>query len=497
MPISFDNIPTTLRIPFVAAEFNSSIAQQGPSLIAYKALHIGQKLSTGTWVADTVNRATSVEQAIIGGGRGSIIHRQAIAWFAVNKSTEAWFGVVADNGAGVAATGTIVFTAAATGAGTIAFYLGGERVTVAVASGAATTTMATDTAAAINANLDLPVTASVSSSTVTLTFRHKGLVGNTYDVRHSYRDGEVLPAGVAMTITAVGSVVAGTTNPTLTNLIAAMADLWFMIWSHPYTDATSLSAIEAELLSRFGPLRSIDGIAITSASGSFGTLSTLGGTRNSQQSVIMAQPGAAPLVPPMEFAAGVAGLIAFYGAADPARPFQSLALPQDRFVPPIETDQFSDDERNLLLYAGIATTKRVVGGVVQLERIITTYRTAPSGATDTSYLDATTLLTLLFARYDWRNRIKGRYPRHKLASDSATLPAGQAIMTPQLGKGEALLWFRDLEKLGLFEGASFEQFKRDLVVERNVSDPNRLDFLLSPDLVNQLIGCAAQIRFRL
>jgi phage tail sheath gpL-like len=493
--ISFDNIPTTLRVPFVFAEFNSSRAQQGPSILPYKGLLIGQKLAAGTATADTVVKVTNVDQVIVLGGRGSMLHRQALGWFASNRSTELWLGVLADNGAGVAATGTIVFTAAATGSGTIAFYLGGERVTVGVASGAATTTMATDTGAAINANLDLPVTASVSGSTVTLLFRHKGQVGNTYDIRHSYRDGEALPAGVAVTITTLGGVIAGTTNPTLTTLIAAMADLWFQIWSHPYTDATSLTAIEADLLSRFGPLRSIDGIAITSASGSFGTLSTLGSGRNSQQSVIVAQPGASPLTPPMEFASEVAGLVALYGAADPARPFQTLAM--SRALPVVETDQFSDDERNLLLYAGIATTKRVAGGIVQLERIITTYRTSPSGAADTSYLDVTTMLTLLYLRYSFRVRIQNRYPRHKLANDDvlAAVGSGQAIITPRIGKAEALMWFRENERLGLVEG--FEQFKRDVVCERDAVDPNRLNWLLPPDLINFLCGAAAQIQFRL
>jgi phage tail sheath gpL-like len=493
MAISFDNIPTTLRVPFVFAEFNSSRAQQGPSLLAYKALIIGQKTAAGTATADTVVRCTTVDQAITLGGRGSMLHRQALAWFASNRSTELWLGVLADNAGGVAPTGTIVVAGPATAAGTIVLYLGGERITVGVASGDASTAIATAINTAIGANLDLPVTSGVVTSTVTLTFRHKGLVGNTYDVRHSYRDGEALPAGVGLTITTLGGVVAGTLNPVLTTLIAAMADLWFMIWTHPYTDATSLSAIEVELLSRFGPLRSMDGLAITSASGSFATLSALGTGRNSQQSSIVAQPGVTPLTPPMEFAAESAALVALHGAADPARPFQTLAL--TRALPVVETDQFSDDERNLLLFAGISTTKRVAGGIVQLERIITTYRTSPSGATDTAYLDATTLLTLLYLRYDWRTRIRNRYPRHKLANDGTSFGAGQAVITPQLGKGEALLWFRDMEKLGLVE--NFDQFKRDLVCERNATDPNRLDWLLPPDLINQLIGAAAQIQFRL
>lgn len=493
MSISFDNIPTTIRIPFVFAEFNSSRAQQGPALLAYKALIVGQKLSTGTATADTVVRCTTVDQAIVLGGRGSILHRQALAWFASNRSTELWLGVLADNGAGVAATGTIVVSGPATAAGTIALYIGGERITVAVASGDISTAVATAIGAAVTAAPDLAVTSGVSSSTVTLTFRHKGLAGNTYDVRHSFQDGEALPAGIGLAITAMGSVVAGTTNPTLTSLIAAMADMWFQIWSHPYTDATSLTAIEGELSSRFGPTRSMDGIAVTSATGSFSTLAALGATRNSQHSVLVAQPGASPLTPPMEFAAEVAALIALYGAADPARPFQTLAL--SRALGTAETDQWSSDERNLFLFTGIATTRRVTGGTVQLERIITTYRTSPSGATDTAYLDATTLLTLLYLRYSFRVRIQTRYPRHKLANDGTLFGAGQAVITPKLGAGEALLWFREMEELGLVEG--FDQFKRDLVCVRNATDPNRLDWLLPPDLINQLIGAAAQIQFRL
>jgi phage tail sheath gpL-like len=493
MTITFNSISPTLRLPFVAVEFDGTQAQQGPAILAYRGLIIGQKLASGTATANTLVRVTSVDQVITLGGRGSMLHRQALAWFGANKSTEVYIGVLADDGAGVAATGTIVVTGPATATGTIALYLGGERITVAVTSGDASTAIATAIGAAINAALDLPVTAGVVGSTVTLTFRHKGLVGNSYDVRHSFRDTEALPTGVGLTITAVGSVVAGTTAPSLTSLIAAMADLWFHVWTHPYTDSTNLPAIEAELLSRFGPMRSLDGIAFTSMSGSFGTHTTLGSARNSPHSVIVAQPGASPLMPPMEFAAEVAAVVAIAAAADPARPFQTLAL--TRAIAPAETDQWSNEERNLFLFDGIATTKRVVGGGVQLERMITTYQTSPAGADDTAYLDATTLLTLMYLRYSFRVRMQTKYPRHKLAADGTRFGSGQAVITPQLGKAEAVTWFREMEQLGLVEG--FDQFKQDLVVERSVTDPNRLEFLLPPDLINQLLVTAAQIQFRL
>lgn len=492
MAISFNSIPSTLRIPFVAVEFDSSQAQQGDSILPYRALHIGQKLSTGTWASDSLNKATNVDQVIAGAGRGSIAHREAIGWFASNKSTEAWFAVTADNGAGVAATGTIVFIAAATGAGTLAFYFGAVRVPVGVAAGDATTALATNTAAAINANLDLPITASVSGSTVTLLFRHKGLVGNSYDVRHSWLDSEVLPAGVALTITAIGGVIAGTTNPTLTTLIANMGDIWFQIIAHPYTDTTSLTAIENEMASRLLPLRSIDGVAVTSATGSFSALGALGAARNSGSSVIIAQPGSTPLTPPMEFAAEVAGLIAASASNDPAKPLQTLQL--TNAVSTGLSNQWTSQERDLFLHTGIATSKLGPGNTVQIDRVITTYQKSAAGSADTAYLDATTALTLLYLRYDFRTQFSTKFPRHKLADDGTRYGSGQDIMTPQLGKGWAFGWFTEKERQGLVENA--DQFKRDLIVERD-TDRNRLNFQLSPDLINQLVVTAAKFKFLL
>jgi phage tail sheath gpL-like len=493
MALSFNSIPTNLLIPFVAVEFDSSKAQQGPALLSYKAIIIGQKLAAGSAGADTVQRVSSLDQVIALAGRGSMLHQQYLYWTAINKSTELWMGFLADNGAGVAAQGTIVVGGPATAAGTIPLYLGGVLVPVGVNNGDASTVIATAIGAAINANADLPVTASVAGSTVTLLYRHKGLVGNTYDVRHSFNFGEALPAGVTLTITAVGTAVAGTTNPTLTNLIAAMTDLWFQIWTHPYTDATSLAAIEAELATRFGPMRQQGGLAITASAGTFSALSALGAGRNSPHSEIFAQAGPAPLVPPAEFAAETAAILAYYGAIDPGRPFQTLAY--SRSIAPAESDVFDATERNLLLAAGIATTKRVIGGGVQIERAVTTYKTSASGAADTSYRDATTLLTLIYLRYSFRVRMQLKYPRHKLGDDGVPYGSGQAVITPLLGKAEALMWFDEMLELVLVENAA--QFKRDLVVERDVADRNRLNFLLPPDLINQLIVTAAQIQFRL
>lgn len=491
MSISFDSVPANLRVPFVAVEIDSSQAQQGAVPIAYRALIIAQKTSGGTQTADTLQKITSDAQALTYGGRGSMAHRMAIAWRKANKFTELYLGILGDDGAGVAASGTITVTGPATETGTLHLYLGGVYVPVAVTKDDAQN----DIAAAINteigkASYDLAVTSTVATNVVTVAFRHKGTVGNSYNMRANYRDGEALPAGVALAFVQLAN---GATDPSLTNLIAAMGDMQFHVIAHPYTGTTPLAAIEAEMASRNGPMRMIDGVAITAAQGSHSTLTTLGAARNSGHSTIVAQDGSSVLTPSMEYAAESAALVALHSNADPARPLQTIAY--THALPPAEGDRWTLDERNLLLFDGIATTRVGAGGVVQMDRIITTYQTNSAGADDVAYLDITTPLTLLYLRYSFRVAWQTKYPRHKLADDGTRFGPGQAVVTPKLGKAEALAWFRDMEELGLVE--NFDQFKRDLVVERNAVDRNRLDFLLPPDLINQLIVTAAKVAFRL
>ena len=146
--------------------------------------------------------------------------------------------------------------------------------------------MAANAEAAIAGALDLPITAAAATATLTATFRHKGEVGNSLDIRHSVTDGESLPAGVGLAITPMSG---GTSNPSLTALMAELGDVQYHIWAHPYSDAVSLTTIEQELASRFTYERSIDGVAITSAVGTFGVLAALGDSRNSKHSSIVAQ----------------------------------------------------------------------------------------------------------------------------------------------------------------------------------------------------------------
>lgn len=486
--ISFNGMPASIRVPGGYVEFDNSRALRGLTEWPAKVLLLGQRLTTGTVPAVTPTRITDAAQARVAFGRGSLLAHMFEAWFRVNPLTEVWGIAMDDVGAGVAASGTIVAGGTSTANGVIALLIGGRRVEVAVTAGQAAAAIATSINAAINASLDLIVTAAVATSTVTVTNRHKGEFGNGLDIRHSPLPTDALPAGVTLTINAQAS---GTQNPNIVTALDAVAETWFTDFVTPWTDATNIAALEARLALNFGPTVQRDGHGWAGLSGSHGALTTFGSGRNSPHLSVLGLRGVP--TPPWECAATLAAVAVPALAADPARPVQTLQLPG--VVAPRVADRFTFAERDLLLRDGIATWRANDAGQVFIERVVTTYQTSPGGAEDVSYLDVETLKTLAFLRYDLRTMISLRYPRHKLADDGTAFARGQNVVTPGTLRAEIIARFKLWEELGLVEGV--DQFKRDIIVVRNGTDPNRVDALLPPDLVNQFRVLAAQIEFLL
>ncbi len=491
MAISFNQIPVEIRTPGQFIEFDSSRALGGLPTIKHKILVIGQRLAAGTVAEAIPTMITSAEQAEVSFGRGSMLSLMINALRKANRWTETWAIALDDNGAGVAAVGSVKFGGVVTAAGTLNLYIAGVRIQAAVASGEASATTATNVAAAIVAVTDLPVTAAVDgvdNTKVNLTARHKGEAGNDIDLRVNYFQGEDLPKGLTATFVAM---VGGTGNPDVATVIAAIADTQYHSWILPYTDAANLTAIEADLAARWGPLTQIEGHAYAAARGTLSALSTLGNARNSEHlSIIGAQSSPTP---PWAWAAALGGVAAFHGNNDPARPFQTLEL--TGVLAPAEADRFDRAERDIHLHDGISTFTVDSGGLVRIERAITTYQTNPGGAPDASYLDLNTKLTLAFLRISVRLAIALKFPRHKLANDGTAFGPGQSIVTPRVIRAELIALFRQWEVAGLAE--NIDQFKTDLIVERDANDPNRVNALIPPDIINQFRVFAAQVQFRL
>lgn len=487
MPIPFQRIPSTLRVPGVYTEINNSNATSGAQLLPYRRLLIGTKLAAGTAAPNVPVQVTNAAQAEGYGGAGSVISGMAAAALTQDSFTPLFILPIADPGAGAAATATLTLTGNATAAGTIALYVAGRLVQVGIAVADTPTLAAGKVVTAVTAVTSLPVTAANTAGVVTFTAKNKGETGNSLDVRVGYY-GETLPAGVTAAATAFTS---GTGNPDISGALAALGDQWFQVWATAYTDTPNLVLLENDQTSRWGPLREVEGHVFGALKGTLSAIGTIGLGRNSEH-LTLVQAANEPM-PAYEKAAETASIAAFSAANDPARPIQNL--PYLWCLPPIETQRFTTAERDVLLHDGIATTKVTAGGQMQAERLVTTYQKNSAGGNDVSYLDSETLFTLLYLRHDWKDLLLRKYPRSKLADDGNRFGAGQAtvIVTPSTMKAEMVAWAIQMQDIGLIE--NIDQFKAASFAERNVSDRNRMDNLLVPDLVNQLRIIGNQILF--
>lgn len=486
MSISFNSIPVGLRTPGSYVEFDSSRATNGQTAGINRILLIGQKLADGAAQALMPVTVTGVAQAQALFGRGSMLARMVTFEKAADRLVETTVVALDDPEGGTAAVGTLSFTGPSVDAGTIALMIGGQRVAVTVAEATSAADIAAAAAAKINAATDLPVLAASAAAVVTLTARHKGLCGNEIDLRHSFYAGESLPEGVGLVIVAMAG---GAGEPDYAAAFSAIGDLAFSAVAIGSITPAIYADCKVELTDRFGPLRALDGYLWAAKPGSQGALAAFGEGLNSPYMTVMGTGRACS--PPWEFAAGLAAVANASGAIDPARPLQTLELPGIKG--PNEGEQFRRDERELLLRDGIATFTVDRDGTVRIERAISTYRKNAAGADDVAYLDSETMRTLAYLRQALRSRFATKYPRHKLADDGTSYGAGQKIVTPSVLRADLVALAREWEEDGLVE--NIDQFKADLIVERNADDTGRADALIPPDIVNGFRQFAGQIQF--
>lgn len=484
--ISFKEI-TNIRSPFVRVEYDNTKAVAGPTNQPYKGLIIGLKTG-GTAVADTLYTVTSAAQAKNLFGAGSQLHNDAEIYFEDPTVTDLTMAAVAEP-TGVTASGDVSFAGTATGSGVLNLYIAGRKVAAEVAVGDTGTEIASALVSAITADTSLPVSAAVNGgddTQVDITAKEKGLNGNAIRLEFNINTGDSTPAGITPSSSAMSS---GAGTPTLTGLISAMGDTHYNLIMNPWTDSTTLGALETELDSRGSAQRMIEAVAISAIVETLSSANTIGNSENSKFISIANLKGCPNQ--PHEIATAIMKQVMVHGAIDPARPFQTLEL--KGIKAPAVADRLSATERESHLNNGIATLSVTDAGKVLIERLITTYKVNEAGALDISYLDVNTLLTLSFIRYDFRNSLYLKFPRHKVADDGTRIKAGQAVITPKIGKAHAIDKFRSWEEKVLVE--NIDQFKSELIVVRNASEPNRLDFLLPTNLVNQFRQAGIQVGF--
>lgn len=475
--IAFDNIPPTIRKPGSYTEFNSSLAVRSLPINTPKLAIIAQKIAAGTATADVPIQVFSEQDAIDYGGQGSQAHLCCKAALAANPNVTL-FLVPIDDAVGTLATGEIVVTGIASSTGNFDIWIGNVNINIPVTDGDAVNDIAAAIDTAINAKEHLtPVVASVVTDTVTLTANNDGLLGNNVPV--SSKNTGV--GTTALTIAQPGDTIAGATDPSiataLTNLLTADYNLIYVA----NNDATNLGLLATHLAARSAPTEGKPAVGVFGYTGVQATLETLTGTTLNYERITAAylkysKTTENPHSLDYEVGAAYASIIA--KETDPAKPLNQQIL--SGIAPPDLSQRLSRTQQESLLLNGATPLEVFPGEQIGIVRAITTYTTNAAGILDIAYLDLTTVRTLDFVKLAIETRQSNVFGRSKLNDRVVLAVRSQALDVLFLLEGLEIV-----EKVA--ENAAL------LIVERDSSDPNRVNLAIPSDVVNGLHVLANRI----
>ncbi|WP_339050957.1 phage tail sheath subtilisin-like domain-containing protein [Candidatus Hamiltonella endosymbiont of Tuberolachnus salignus] len=493
MSISFNTLPSDLRVPLFYAEMDNSRANTAQE--SRRALLLGHALPDAPIKTNTPVRMPTEALAQKLTGRGSQLHRMVTAYRRIDPLGELWVIAVPEpKPPGGPAWSCLGLVGRPQAPGVLSLWIGCRRLRVAVNPAQTLDEIAEHLTQAINTASDLPVTARLREDReILLTARHSGMTGRDIPLSTNPLSAgeETSPPGLALV---VDRMRGDDYTPDVTAAIAAMGDTPFDFIGLPFHDSDTLALFEQEMneqSGRWSPYRQLYGHVYTAKTGSLSELVALGESLNSPHLTVAGYEPAIQTCLDEGVAARLARSAVFL-RADPARPTQTGEL--NGVLPAPVGKRFTLTEQQSLLSHGIATAY-VEGGALRIQRDITTYKKNAAGVADNSYLDSETLHTSASVLRRLKSVITSRYGRHKLADDGTRFGAGQAIVTPSVIRAELCAVYRQLEREGMVENV--EAFRAHLIVERHAHDPNRLDVLFPPDYVNALRVFAVINQFRL
>ncbi len=507
MPVEFQQFPANWRQPLYYVEVDPS--QAGIPVSNPIALVVGHmNETTAPDPGAPVNPQPFDVPIVIGAladatqyfGAGSMLESMFRAFFRNNFGTLVFALPIKQPTAGVAATGAITVTSPPTQQGILNLYIAGQLCPVGILQTDTVDTAAGAIADAINAMTSLPVTADATTGGIcTLTAKFTGLASNDIYVTDSYLGkygGQIMPVGMTVTYPTKNKLANGIGNPNFDNGIANMGDQEYEYVAMPFWDTGAFITWDAEYgftdNGRWGWARQQYGTVFSAYRDTYANLVLWGENNNSAVISVMAMEPDIP-TPSWEVAAAYASKGARSYMNDPARPLQTLEL--TGILPPPKHKRFLLSQLNNLSYSGLATQRIDANNIPMIARESMMYQKNVYGIPDDAFELGTTLHTLAKLFRNQRHAITSKYPRHKLADDGTRYGVGQAIVTPSVIRAELVAEYAVDEYNGLVE--NLNAYKMNLVVERDPNNPNRINVIYPPDLVNQLRIFAVLAQFRL
>lgn len=463
--ISFDTIPSSIRVPGQYIEFNTRNAVQGLPQNPQSILLLAPMLSSGIQAALTPVQLFSDAEAGDLFGRGSWAQLMVKQAFSNNAYLDLTVIGLPDHSAGVAATGSVVLSGTAQTAAAVEISIGGVNISVAVTSGQTAAQTVQKWVAAINAAA-LPVTASTTATqTLTLTAKNKGEIGNEISLSV-----DTANSGLSAQINAMSN---GARNADVQAALDKVAGKHYHIIVSPFADDANSKALSNHLTQVSNAIEQRGAIGVTAWRGTMATGAAFTAKLNNARITCAWYKGA--IESNALIAAGYSAVLAF--EEDPAKPLNTLEIKGLSVTSDENTPLFN--EANNALYNGL-TPLTVVANKVQIMRAVSTYTKSASNVDDPSLLDITTIRTLDYVRRAVKERIALRFPRDKLSDR----------LLPKI-RSEILDVLLKMEQAEIIENA--EANKAKLLVSRSLQDPNRVNAVIPADVVNGLHVFAGRI----
>lgn len=459
--VSFDKIQTSTRKPGVYVEWNTKLAVRNLPTNKQRVLLIAQHSNPKAGKLTALANIYSAADVAAAYGAGSQAHLMASAAIKAYAYADLSLITVADNEAGVAATGNITITGTADTQGVLRVNIGNaDTLTVGVAANATAATVAAAVKAAIDAETSLPVTATASEGLVTLTAKNKGTHGNHIRIRASNTAEGITVAVKAMS----GGDADADIGPALNAVIAEGHNLIAV----GCTDEANLLKLRTHLETVGAPEEKRWALGIYGQTGALAQTTTQAGRLNSGY-LYSAWYRKTPSLP-CELAAAFAAVVA--SEEDPARPLNTLKLNGIGVCD--SADKTMRTEQENALYNGVTPIETSPDGTsAQIVRAISTYTKTANGTADESLLDMTTVRTLIYVSGACADRIALRFPRDKMTK--RTIDRVRSELIDVLMKCEELEIVEDVENN-----------LANLIVERDAQNTSMLNCRVPSDVVNGL-----------
>lgn len=366
--------------------------QQTAEVLQRKILIIGTQLAAKSLAEEPV-LITSAADAGDKAGFGSMIHRLALKAELGSQGIPTYLLPQDEAGGAAAAVGEIDFTGSAgVLAGTLAIYISGDRIPVAITAAMTVEDIADISVSTVNAVLETPVIATKTAVTfeVVLTAKSASAEGDSIDISIGIQSADTNPTDLGI-VAAITAMTGGSGIPTIADAYNALGtgdnanEAGFTDVLHGYgQDSTTLDATEAYVGSGNDftglyaktvarPFRVIQGDVVADSAGLAAQIVISDARLEDRSQGVISVPGSQS--DPNEVAAQTVGHMARKNNIAATASYNGITLIG---VQPGDTaDRWTSDydDRDIAVRAGISPTK-VDAGNVKLQNVVSYYRPA-------------------------------------------------------------------------------------------------------------------------